>query len=149
MMRFVMFFLFFVISFSACCQVDSIKTQKRFLADEKGKQGYWMLPSAFNYVYKGVVIRGFEAYASGYYKDNKRIGLWEIKDEKGLLLGYRIFYENDSYIEVQFRNKRVVTILTYNRVFAKDENDVDHYFVAEVISFNKRGKFIKRDFFQE
>lgn len=119
-----------------------IKDTVRYV-DENGKfQGYWKLPDGFNLAYKEKIIKGYESWSAGFYKDGKRVGTWECTDDKGRLLGYRIYEENGNYVEVQLRKGKPLSIVKYVKTY--EDEETANYEVVEILSFNKRGKFIKR-----
>lgn len=111
--------------------------------DENGKrQGFEKHPDGFNLIYKEKVIKGYESWSAGYYKDGKKSGTWECTDEKGKLLGYRIYEDNGNYVEVQLRKGKPLSIIKY--VTVKEDNEEVSVMAVEILSFSKKGRFIKR-----
>ena len=136
-------FVLILLSNLSFSQTD-VKDTTRYV-DERGKfQGFEKHPDGFNLVYKEKIIKGYESWSAGYYKDGKMVGTWEITDDKGNLLGYRIYEEDGSYIEVQLRKKKPLSIIKYKVIAENKEDRTRTYEVVEILSFNKCGKFIKR-----
>lgn len=135
-------FMLILISNISFSQSEEVKDTLRYV-DENGEfQGYWKLPDAFNFLHKEKSYGGYEAMAEGYYKNNKRVGTWKFTDNKGKLLGYRIYEDNGNYVEVQLRKKKTLSILKFVKIY--DDEEIAKYEIVEILSFNKRGEIIKR-----
>jgi hypothetical protein len=113
--------------------------------DENGKrQGFERHPDGFNYAFKEKPFGGYESWSAGYYKDGKKVGTWECTDDKGKLLGYRIYEDSGNYVEVQLRKRKTLSILKYEKIAENEEEKTATFEVVEILSFNKRGRLIKR-----
>ena len=106
-----------------------------YLDENKQYQGYWRLPEGF---------MGKESWGEGYYKDSKRIGTWQFVDEKGKLLGYRIYEEDGvSEIEIRLKNEKIRSIIRRRLTEFDEETRTGTAEIIEVIDFNKCGKLKK------
>jgi hypothetical protein len=82
------------------------------------KQGYFEFPNVFNLIQNEHIIRAVECKEFGYYKDNKRIGIWDVKDLHDSLVGQIVYNdENNRKIEFHFLNNKLITVIIYGESY--------------------------------
>lgn len=137
--------LFFVISVFG--QKDTCKF------DENGLyQGFWKLTEGVALLKNEKRVKSIEAEKYGFFYDNKKEGLWEVKDSNSNLISH-ILYKNDTMVtEIQYVKGKVRSIIHYTTKYQYTENPdlADYVYVyQEIISFNRRGKIKQRSFKNE
>ncbi len=109
------------------------------------RRGFWRTYSVINYRTDKGFLYYTEGYEYGYYLNGKKEGAWVAKDNDNNIIGYITYEEGLRIEEVQIINKRVISIIKI-RVYQNQEQDTCLVYgeIAELITFNKRGKIRSR-----
>ena len=101
---------------------------------------YSRYPDMFDLIYKEKVVKYCTAWFEGFSINGENVGTWEIRDDRNKLLEYRMYFDGFDFIEIHLKNRRPISIIRYEFI----DEDLRIYQIVEIISFNKRGKLIKR-----
>jgi hypothetical protein len=103
------------------------------------KQGFWKHDNVIN-MHIGRIRKGFEAWEYGYYIDNCKEGVWDVrsKDNKKLL-GHRWYKRDTLVLEVQYYKKKVIGIEILKPILGNNEREY-RMRVIDYIMFGKYGK---------
>jgi hypothetical protein len=75
------------------------------------RQGYWKETSVLNYVNDKGFSNGVEGYEYGNFVNNEKVGVWEVKDTLGNLLGHRIYMGDTAEFEIQYKEGEIYSIV--------------------------------------
>lgn len=124
-----------VVAFSQVIEEDSSVS-----VDDKE---YSRHPDFFNFIFKEKVVKTYEVWTEGFSINGEKVGTWEIRNQKGKLLGYRIYLDGMFFIAIHLKNRKPLSIIKY-KFLGEESGETSVYQIVEIISFNKRGKLIKR-----
>jgi hypothetical protein len=146
------------------CQNDALKGRfngefERINPHEFGldslsrKQGEWNENiESFPVIYGDTSYICDSVNTYGFYKDDKREGIWEItstmKNHFGTLLAHR-YYSKDSLIyTIYFKNYRIKSIVRESRIKRFNNSNYPFYLkIDDITVFNDEGKIIYRNFY--
>ena len=108
-------------------------------------QGSWKQFGVVNYQNDKEKLDGVEGVSYGNYFEGNRVGVWEIWDNKGKLIGQRIHLGDTAVMEIQYRKNRIYSIIRMRLINKEPEgpSQIQYYKITEIIGF-KRGKIRKR-----
>lgn len=132
-----MFFIYLFSPINGYCQ------EEKSHYDSLGRlQGYIKQPSFVNYINDNGFYNGVESYEYGNMVDNNRTGVWIHKDEKGELLAQKVYINDSTNLEIQYKNGKIFSILTFKigplqmveGTLLRTAQEI------EIISFDKKGR---------
>jgi len=137
----VRFFMFFLFCFNTALSQSKTDTTKTRRWDQGG--------GTLNYINeKGISAEfdGINTIESGYLIGTNRIGVWEIKNEKGKLVGHSFFEPDGITYEVQYFKGKIYSVVrskttTYTRSSGEQAWRIQY---LEVLSFDRRGRIKSR-----
>lgn len=101
------------------------------------------MPSAMNYIHNDNLYNGVEAYEFGNYVNNEKVGVWEVRDNNNNLIGHRVYIDDTTEFEVQYKNDRILSIVISKSepsTIISAERNYRLGLQKEIISFDRKGK---------
>ena len=117
----------------SCNQLDSLGE----------RHGFWSVEVELYCKNKdcSIVVSGEE---KGTYFHGKKIGLWNILDNKGKLFKQEFYQNGECILSVRYRRNRILTIAIHETV--KHSDNLIIYKAIDVTTFNRVGVVKKREY---
>lgn len=117
--------------------------------DEGLKQGFWQLTAGISFLKFEEKVNGVEAVMYGFFVDDLKQGIWEVKNSKSKLIAHLVYKDDILVLEIQYWKNRPSSIIHYTREehYTENPNLADYiYRYQQIISLNKRGQIKRRSF---
>lgn len=116
--------------------------------DSVGRTGYWKLPTTLNYINDEKRYNGVSGYEYGFYNKDKKIGVWDVKDKNNVLIGRRVYVNDTTIIEMQYKEGKIFSIVTLILSEPMNLGNVECQVTLkeEVVSFNENGEIRSSQF---
>lgn len=106
------------------------------------RAGAWKIFTAINYINDKGRYNGLEGYEYGRYIEGVKVGVWHVKDHNGLIIGQRVYINDTTLLEIQYKDEKIFSVVKTHLGVWKEQNQTKVRITdkMEITSFNKRGK---------